>query len=126
MRSEKKTNIVVKKETNFGAEVIDSLKDFFAAVDRGDTITVRDIKLDLEPASYTPQEIKSTRAKLNLSQGALAKLLAVDVKTVQSWEHGERPPGGPVRRLLDEMNQEPKRWIRQLEKRVQCKASGAC
>ena len=37
----------IKKETTFGDEVVHGLTDFFDAVGRGETITVRTLKLDL-------------------------------------------------------------------------------
>ncbi len=112
-----------RQETNLGAEVIHSLNDFFDALNRGEQVTVRDIRLDLAPAEYKAAEIRDTRAKLGLSQAGFARLLAVNVKTVQSWEQGERPPAGPVRRLLDEINQDPQRWLLRLKQVIRSKAS---
>jgi DNA-binding transcriptional regulator YiaG len=111
----------VKEETTFGDEVIESLNDFFKAVDRGDPITVRTVRLDLRPREYQAEDVRLTRLKLKVSQGVFAKLLAVKVKTVQSWEQGERPPKGPVCRLLDDMNQDPQRWMERLKRSVRRK-----
>ena len=111
----------VKEGTTFGDEVIDSLNDFFETVDRGDPITVRTVRLDLRPRVCRGEDVRETRRKLNVSQGVLAGLLAVKVKTVQSWEQGERPPTGPVCRLLDEMNQDLQRWLDRLKKSLRHK-----
>jgi putative transcriptional regulator len=105
----------IKEETTFGEEVIHSLNDFFDAVDRGETITVRSLRLELEPGVYTANDVRKTRNKLAVSQAVFAKLLAVKVKTVQAWEQGDHPPTGTARRLLDEINQDPQRWLKMLK-----------
>jgi DNA-binding transcriptional regulator YiaG len=56
-----------------------------------------------------------------VSQAVFARLLAVNVKTVQAWEQGEQPPSGIARRLLDEINQHPSRWIAKLKKAMTTK-----
>src|SRR5438094_144472 len=108
----------VREETTFGDEVVHSLNDFFEAVERGDPITVRTVKLDLRPREYDAEDVRVTRQKLGVSQAVFAKLLAVKVKTVQTWEQGDRPPPGPVCRLLDDINQDPKRWLAVLKESV--------
>lgn len=106
----------IKKETTFGDEVLHSLNDFFEAAGRGETITVRTLKLELEPGEYRAPDVRATRKRLGVSQAVFAKLLAVKVKTVQAWEQGEHPPTGTARRLLDDINQDPKRWLERLRR----------
>jgi putative transcriptional regulator len=117
-RIKKRREKRAKDETTFGDEVVESLTDFFETVARGEPITVRTVRLDLRPHAYRAKGVRQTRGKLNVSQGVFAKLLAVNVKTVQSWEQGDRPPTGPVCRLLDDMNQDPQRWLERLKKSV--------
>jgi len=56
-------------------------------------------KLDIEPLS--PQQIKSLRKRLHVSQAVFAALLNTSVSTVQKWEIGEKKPSGPSLKLLN-------------------------
>lgn len=42
------------------------------------------------PETLTPQQIKNARFSLDLTQEAFGELLGVKLRTVQSWENGER------------------------------------
>jgi putative transcriptional regulator len=53
------------------------------------------------PTEYQPKEIKRIRESGNYSQSIFAKVLNVSVKTVQSWESGERVPSHVALRLLE-------------------------
>ena len=90
--------VKIKKETTFGAEVIHSLQDFFQSVKRGETMSVRTMKLDLEPRNYGAEEVKLLRAKLKVSQAIFAQLLAVSVDLIQAWEQGKSVPSPMARR----------------------------
>jgi len=100
----------IKKETTFGDEVMHSLNDFLESVERGEPITVRTVKLNLEPSRYSPQDVRRSRKKLGISQAIFAQLMGVSVKTVQSWEQGGRPVPGPARRLLDDIESNTEHW----------------
>lgn len=50
--------------------------------------------------SYTGEEVTAIRIRRGLSQVQFARLLAVSVKTLQSWEQGVRKPSKPTTRLL--------------------------
>lgn len=50
--------------------------------------------------TYTGRQVAAIRKKRKLTQAQFARLLAVHVKTVQSWEQGARKPSGPTMRLL--------------------------
>ena len=45
-------------------------------------------------------EVKAIRQRLDLSQGEFAKLMQVNVRTLQNWEQGHRHPTGPAAALL--------------------------
>ena len=109
----------IKDADTFGDDVVESLKDFIALRKRGEPITVRTVKLDLEPAAYSPEQIRQLRVGLGVSQAVFAKLLAVSTKLVQHWEHGERLPQPIARRLLDEVRENPGRWKAKLESKGQ-------
>jgi putative transcriptional regulator len=117
----RRTRTIIK-ETTFGAEVIHSLRDFFATIERGEQVTISDVKLDLQPGRYAPRAVRATRLKLGVSQSVFAELLGVKTKTVQAWEQGSRPPAGAARRLLDQINQDPQRWLASLRQTLTRKA----
>jgi len=48
----------------------------------------------------TPKQIKILRAKLGISQDALARALGITTSALCLWEQGRRQPRGPARRLL--------------------------
>jgi putative transcriptional regulator len=70
---------------------------------RGD----RELATTIVPSgrSYTGEEVVSIRTRRQMSQAQFAKLLAVSVKTLQSWEQGVRKPSKPTMRLLQIFDQ---------------------
>ncbi len=50
--------------------------------------------------SFTGEEVAAIRTRRRMSQAQFANLLAVNVKTLQSWEQGVRKPSKPTMRLL--------------------------
>jgi len=59
------------------------------------------IEIPKPPAHYKAKEIKKIRKKNKYSQGIFAKVLNVSIKTVQSWESGQRTPSQATLRLLE-------------------------
>ena len=100
------------QESGFGKAVIDSLTEFLDAAGRGEPITARTVKLNLEPRQYGPEDIKKLRKQLNVSQAMFAQLVAVSVKLVQGWEAGTHKPQPIACRLLDEISMDPQAWLR--------------
>lgn len=49
---------------------------------------------------YTGEDVVAIRQRRGLSQAQFARLLAVSVKTLQSWEQNHRRPSKPTMRLL--------------------------
>ena len=50
----------------------------------------------------TPQEIKSLRSRLGLTQEAFAKVMGVSrIATVSEWENGSRNPSGSAVKLME-------------------------
>ncbi|MDR1044301.1 MAG: helix-turn-helix domain-containing protein [Candidatus Adiutrix sp.] len=47
------------------------------------------------------ENIKALRTRLELSQSEFARLLQVNVRTLQNWEQGHRRPTGPAEVLLE-------------------------
>lgn len=50
--------------------------------------------------TYTPANIRSIRAKHNLSQAVMAAALNASLSTVRQWEIGHKKPSGPAAKLL--------------------------
>lgn len=59
------------------------------------------IELPTPPMQYKAKDIKRIRKKNNYSQSVFALVLNVSVKTVQSWEAGQRTPSQAALRLLE-------------------------
>lgn len=70
---------------------------------RGD----RELATSIVPAgrTYSGAEVAAIRMRRRMSQAQFAKLLAVSVKTLQSWEQGVRKPSKPTMRLLQIFDQ---------------------
>jgi putative transcriptional regulator len=49
---------------------------------------------------FQPDDVRSIRHDLGLSQSEFAMLIGVSVATLQNWEQGRRRPEGPARALL--------------------------
>jgi putative transcriptional regulator len=75
---------------------------------------VRRVVLDLEPQTYTPEQIRAVRKLLNVSQSIFAQLLGVSVKAVQKWERGG-VPSDIACRFMDEIRRDPNYWKKRLK-----------
>ncbi|GGA39537.1 NadS family protein [Dyella nitratireducens] len=54
------------------------------------------------------ERVKRIRALTKLSQAKFAKMLDVELATLQNWEQGRRNPTGPARALLKAIEKDPK------------------
>ncbi len=63
---------------------------------------IRELATSIVPTgrSYECEEVVAIRTRRHMSQAQFARLLAVNVKTLQSWEQGLRKPTKPTMRLL--------------------------
>jgi putative transcriptional regulator len=52
--------------------------------------------------------VKKIREAAGLSQAKFAKVIDVQVSTLQNWEQGRREPTGPARALLRAISKDPK------------------
>jgi putative transcriptional regulator len=64
--------------------------------------------------TFSPADIKTIRARLNLSQSEFAMMIGVSVSTLQNWEQGRRQPEGPARALLKIASEKPDALIEAL------------
>ena len=95
------------KLTAKGAKIVASLERFRDVIEAGvpveERYTVRKARLKLTPRTFEPKEVKNVRAALGISQPIFSQFLGVDVKTVRSWEQGQRVPSGMACRFLEEI-----------------------
>lgn len=100
-------------------ELKESLKQA-AAISKGEAAPARRIVYSAEEvqairegrthevkAARTAVEVKTIRERLQLSQNEFAKLIQVNVRTLQNWEQGHRQPTGPAAALLRLVNGAP-------------------
>ena len=79
-------------------------------------LTIRRVQLELEPRHITPRELKSIRAKFNVSQAVFAALIQVSTRTLQKWEQGVKPVDGAAAVLLGDMLRHTDHWSKQFSK----------
>lgn len=60
-----------------------------------------------EPLHISADEVKASRARLNLSQAVFAQRLHTSVKTYQGWEQGKSTPNPQATLLLRLVEQSP-------------------
>lgn len=85
----------------FFDDIKEGLEEALAFEQGKTTLRTRLIDLPEPPAKYTSKDIKKMREAKNLSQSVFALYLNVSVKTVRSWESGERIPSQCALRLLE-------------------------
>lgn len=84
-----------KSKPSVGSRIVQRMQAFTEALERGEEIserfTCRKVSLDLQPARYTPAEVRKTRELLKASQAVFAQFLGMSVKTVRSGNRGKSP-----------------------------------
>jgi putative transcriptional regulator len=103
--------------TKAGRKIIAALQEITDALDSGKPLhehfTIREVEI-AGPREYDAEAIRKTRAKVGVSQAVFAQLIGVSTILEQSWEQGKRFPDATARRLLDEINREPRHWMKML------------
>ena len=116
--------------TRNGAEIVEALTEFHATLKAGgaDAVTkrytVRTVQLDLDPRSYTKEDVKEVRDLLGLSRALFARFLGVSVNAVRSWENGGIKPSNMACRFLDEIRLRPEAFQGGVKEVVVSKANG--
>jgi putative transcriptional regulator len=49
---------------------------------------------------FKPEDVRTIRERLGMSQTEFALMIGVSVSTLRNWEQGRRTPEGPARALL--------------------------
>lgn len=75
------------RNRDIGKEILDSIRAIKAG--KGKRYTVK-----------MPENVRTIRERMDLSQSAFAALLGVSLRTLQDWEQGRRKPTGPAYALL--------------------------
>lgn len=107
-------------------EILAALSEFTEALEKGEVtkrLTCRQIKLNLEPASYDADSVKQVRKLLGVSQALFAKILGVSLRTVRAWEQGINTPNPMACRFMDEIRHDPAYWLERLKEATSTKAS---
>ena len=85
------------------------------AIREGQGQKVKAARLKASPTSeMLSVDIKTLRQKLELSQNEFARLIQVNVRTLQNWEQGHRHPTGPAAALLKIVATNPKTALQAL------------
>jgi putative transcriptional regulator len=84
-----------------GREIAEGLVNAIRHV-RGEKTLTRQTALEAPepPPAFPPKKVVGLRRHLGMTQSQFARLVNVNVKSVEGWEQGKRKPGGPTRRLL--------------------------
>ena len=87
--------------SKFFKDLKESLEDVVAHKKGKLTLRSESIEIPTPPKKYKAKDVKRIRESGRYSQGVFAKILNVSIKTVQSWESGERVPSHIALRLLE-------------------------
>ena len=63
-------------------------------------LNLRTTRGPARPPQKTARQVVRLRRRFRMSQAVFARMLNVSIKTVQSWEQGERQPSQAALRLL--------------------------
>ncbi len=110
-----------KTNKSVGNELVDRLRRFTEQLDSAtpetelpEIVTVRKLKLNLRPRSFSAEEMKAIREQLRVSQPVFAEFLGVSKSTVQDWEQGRNEVNGPVCRILEEIVSDTENWSKRI------------
>jgi len=110
------------RRSSVGAEILEALEEVRDALKSGEPLaqhfTVRSYRFEFAARGYGPDDVRSVRQILGLSQPLFADFLGVDASTVRSWEQGSRPPSAIARRFMDEITVNPDYWRGRLRESI--------
>lgn len=98
-------------------DILNGLSEFRDSLADGSSpgkLTIRKVRLMLQPTDYSPELVKTTRQILGVSQAVFAKFIGVSSNAVQAWEQGGNPATGAAARLMDEIRLNPEYWRKRL------------
>ena len=75
---------------------------------KGDEAKVRKRTIAIKGSeTFSANDVKDLRLRMNLTQKPFATLIGVSVKTIEAWERGSNQPSGTACRLLEVLSNEP-------------------
>jgi len=83
--------------------------------------TCRRVVLDLQPHTFTADQVKATRKQLKASQALFAQFLGVSPRTIAAWERGAKTPKDVACRFMDEIQRNPEYWRNRLSQLIRSK-----
>jgi DNA-binding transcriptional regulator YiaG len=98
------------------AAIMEAVEVERAGIPLESRFTVRTVEVPDPPQTYDSSAVRDTRDKIGASQTVFSYLMGVSPALIRAWEQGDRPPALWARRLLDEMNRDPKHWRAMLRK----------
>jgi len=85
--------------------------------ERGEPLTLRQVADIPVPRARRAAQVKRLRVTtLGVSQAVFARLLGVSPKLVEAWESGRNAPAGPVCRLFELIERDPRAFLRRYAK----------
>jgi DNA-binding transcriptional regulator YiaG len=123
MKVKSKTRKAIRRAgrmTVKGREIVASLTEALeverAGISLESRFTVRTVIVPNDPRTYDANAVRATRDKIGVSQPIFAHLLGLSATLVRACEQGQRVPAPWARRLLDEVNGNPRHWRERLRK----------
>lgn len=95
-------------------DIFDELKQSMkeaVQIARGEAVPGRSFTVEMP-------DVKAIREQTGLSQAQFARLLRVNVKTLQNWEQHRRTPTGAAAALLTIFEREPQAALRALHRQA--------
>jgi putative transcriptional regulator len=122
LKGRDKSGVGSARRSSVGAEILEALEEVRGALKSGEPLdqrfTVRSYRFDFAARDYGPDDVRSVRQLLGLSQPLFADFLGVDASTIRSWEQGTRPPSTIARRFMDEVAVNPEYWRGRLRESI--------
>ena len=88
----------MNRKRDIGDEILDGIRAIKAGKAKRYTVKL-------------PDDVRTIRERMDLSQSAFAALLGVSLRTLQDWEQGRRKPTGPAYALLRVATRHPEALI---------------
>ena len=86
-------------DKNLFAQLAESMEQM-GEITRGERAPTREFTFDAV-------KVKEVRAATGLSQAKFARVINVQMTTLQNWEQGRRAPTGPAKALLKAIEKDP-------------------
>ena len=115
MKAARKSKPKYKYGSALADEMIDGVQKLLDDMQAGKGITVREVSINLAVPELAPEEIRSIRESLGLSQVLFAEFLGASASSVRGWERGAKHPSAMGRRFLDAIRTDPVYWRAKLQ-----------